>query len=388
MTVHRSPDDRLPTRMLLILALGTFVVGTDGFVLNGLLLPIAEDLQVSESAAGQLTTVFAFTYAVASPLLAAATGDWDRRWLFGGGLAVFTLGMAGQAFGPGYTVVLVSRGVAAIGAAACQSNAYVVAGALATGARRGRALATVAAGMSASMVLGVPIGVLLGQWLGWRAVLCGIGVAGALLTLLTPVLPAVRVPPVGLRVRLSVFARPGVATVLLVTVLGTLALYAVLVYLPVVAQPSATGATLSWVLVAFGAGHFTGNSLAGRWTDRFGPDRVVLASLAGCVTGFAALNLARLSLPGTLLFAGAIGVAAGMLMVPQQHRLFSAAPDSPTVALGLNGSMIYLGAGAGSAIGGVVLATAGVGWLPAAGVVLAALGLGLAAANRRSPVPR
>ncbi|WP_246257709.1 MFS transporter [Amycolatopsis anabasis] len=372
--------------VLLVLAVGTFTVGTDGFVLNGLLPSIARDLNVSESTAGQLTTIFAITYAIASPLIAAATGDWDRRRLLGGGLVLFTIGMAGQALGTTYAVVAVSRVLAAVGAAAFQSNAYVVAGALATDDRRGRALATVSAGMSTSAVLGVPIGVLAGQGLGWRPVMWAIGVAGVLVAVAIPLLPAVHVPPVRLRARLSVLIRPAVAKVLVVTVVGAVATFAVFVYLPLIVAPSATGAALSWVLVALGAGQVAGNSLAGRWTDRFGPGPVRLLSLGGSVVTCAILNVAAPSLPGVLLLALVSGAAGGMLMVPQQHRLFSVAPDAPTVALGLNGSAIYLGGGLGSAAGGAVLATAGVDWLAPAGALLAAIALTLACVYRAAAV--
>ena len=70
MTIRRSSNDRLG--VLLVLAVGTFTVGTDGFVLNGLLPTIAADLHVTESVAGQLSTVFALTYAVASPVTSPA----------------------------------------------------------------------------------------------------------------------------------------------------------------------------------------------------------------------------------------------------------------------------------------------------------------------------
>lgn len=135
MTIRRSSNDRLG--ILLVLAVGTFTVGTDGFVLNGLLPVIAADLHVTESVAGQLTTVFALTYAVASPLIAAFTGGWDRRRLLAGGMALFTVGMAGQALGTSFAVVAAARLLAAVGAAAFQSNAYVLAGALSSEQRRG-----------------------------------------------------------------------------------------------------------------------------------------------------------------------------------------------------------------------------------------------------------
>ena len=98
------------------------------------------------------------------------------------------------------------------------------------------------------------------------------------------------------------------------------------------------GATISWVLAAYGLGSVAGNWLAGRWTDQVGPRRVRLASIGGSAVLLAAMNAVLLSLPGLLVAVvviGGFGGFGGMLMVPQQHRLFTLAPDAPTVALAL-----------------------------------------------------
>ncbi|MER5394916.1 MFS transporter [Saccharopolyspora sp. NPDC002686] len=369
---------------LVVLAVGTFAVGADGFILNGLLPEVARDLQVPESLAGQLTTIFAVTYAVGSPIIASVTGSWDRRVLLGGGLALFTVGMAGQALGTTFAVVAVARALAAIGAAAFQANAYAVAGALAAPDQRGRALATVAAGMTASTVLGVPLGVLGGQWFGWRVVMWIIGALGVLVAIAIPTLPQVRLPVVRLGERLAVLVRPVILKVLLITVIGMFAAFTVSAYLPLLLGTSAPGPMLSWVLVTIGVGQVLGNSLAGRWTDGFGAKRVLLLSLGGMAVVYALLNWAVLTLPTTLLIGLGAGAFNGMLMVPQQHRLYELGSDAPTVALGLNGSAIYAGAGLGSAIGGTVLATAGTTWLAptAAAVAVGALLLALKTTNR------
>ncbi|OXM46506.1 MFS transporter [Amycolatopsis thailandensis] len=388
MTIRRSSNDRLALGALLVLAVGTFTVGTDGFVLNGLLPTIAADLRVSEAVAGQLTTVFAVTYAISSPLIAAFTGRLDRRWVLGAGMVLFTIGMAGQAVGESFAVVAAARVLAALGAAAFQSNAYVLAGALASDERRGRALATVSLGMSVSMVLGVPIGVLAGTWFGWRAVMWGIGAVALVVMLLVPLLPALRMPTVSLRDRLAVVVRPPIARVLGVSVLGTAAGFAAFVYLPVLVAPVAAGAMISWLLVGFGIGQIAGNSFAGRATDSLGPARVRSISLIGTVATLALLDVAVLSLPGALVLALASGVFGGMLMVPQQHRLFSLAPDAPTVALGLNGSAIYGGGALGAALGGVVLSSAGVWWVGPVAAFVAVLAFALSVPSRtRVPLP-
>jgi predicted MFS family arabinose efflux permease len=299
--------------------------------------------------------------------------------------------MAGQATGATFAALAAARVVAAIGAAAFQSNAFVVAGATASDATRGRALSWVAAGGTVSTVLGVPIGVLAGSALGWRGVMWAIAGIGVLVAVALAALPPVRVPSAGLRNRLSVLVRPSVARVLVVTVIGLTASFSVFVYLPVLAAAVAPGGAISWVLMGYGIGMVAGNWLAGRWTDLTGPRRVRMVSLAGMVVTLAAMDATVLTLPSLVVGAMVTGAFGGMLMVPQQHRLFTLAPDAPTVALGLNGSAIYVGAGLGSALGGTVLATTGTSWLAPAGALVAigalALALENSAAPAREPVP-
>jgi MFS family permease len=61
------------------MALGTFAIGTEGFMIAPLLPRLAEDLSVGVVAAGQLVTVFTISYALSSPILTALTGGISRR---------------------------------------------------------------------------------------------------------------------------------------------------------------------------------------------------------------------------------------------------------------------------------------------------------------------
>ncbi len=56
----------------------------------------------------------------------------------------------------------------------------------------------------------------------------------------------------------------------------------------------------------------------------------------------------------------ALGLSVGVTIVPQQHRLFALVPTAAPVAVGLNASGIYVGSAFGAALGGGVLALAGV----------------------------
>ena len=66
-------------RRLLILALGMFAMGTDNFVVAGILPGVAASPHTSVSLAGLMVTFYALTYAVAAPVMAALAGGWPRK---------------------------------------------------------------------------------------------------------------------------------------------------------------------------------------------------------------------------------------------------------------------------------------------------------------------
>ncbi|SDS50574.1 MFS transporter [Microlunatus soli] len=374
-----------------LLAVGTFTLGMDGFVLSGLLPQIAADLEVSVSAAGQLMTIFAIAYAVGSPVIATVTGALDRRLVLAGGMIIFLIGMAAQALGPNYPVVAVGRVVAAIGAAGFQSNAYAVAGILAGPERRGRALATIAAGTTVSTVIGTPFGVLIGQWWGWRAALWVITGLSLVSAVVVPLLPAVRLPVTSLGARLRVLGDRRILAMLGCTMLILIPGFAVQSYLPVLIAPVATGALLVVALTVRGLGQVIGNQLAGTLIDRRGPFGVLVVATAGTAVATIVLAPARHSLVPMLIMLLVLGLLAGANIVPQQHRLVSASGDLAAVALGLNGSAIYVGIALGGAVGGLTIKVAGVAWLPVVGAVSALLALAVivgTAPERRHPVER
>ena len=77
------------------LALAAFAIGTEAFVIAGLLPTIAADLQISVSAAGQLVTAYALTYVVGSPILAVTLNNVDRRTVLTLALSTFIAGNRG-----------------------------------------------------------------------------------------------------------------------------------------------------------------------------------------------------------------------------------------------------------------------------------------------------
>ena len=142
----------------LVLALGTFAVGTDAFVLAGFLPDVAASLHTSTARAGQAVTVFAAAYAIASPLVATLTARLPRRALLVAALAVLAIANAASALAPNLPLLLISRVLAAGGAAGYTPTAGAVSAALVRPEMRARALSVVVGGLTVATALGVPLG--------------------------------------------------------------------------------------------------------------------------------------------------------------------------------------------------------------------------------------
>ncbi|MFB7378109.1 MFS transporter [Kitasatospora purpeofusca] len=369
----------MPVRLLL-LALGTFAVGTDTMVMAGILGPIAEDLGVTVAAAGQLVTVFALGYALLAPPLAALTARWPRRRLLLTALAVFAAANALSALAPSYGTLLATRVLAAAGAALYTPTANAVATTLVAPERRGRALATVLGGMTVATALGVP----LGTWIGrtdWRLTMWLVTALGAAalagLALLLRDLPAPAVAP-GLRDRLAPLRDRRVLGAASTTLLFFLAFQTVYIYLATAIAPATGGRAdrLSLVLLVSGLASVAGSWLGGRLVDRVGVRRVLLVGSTVAALAFAALPWAGRSMPGALAYAVVTPLAGWAVSVALPHRLASLDPGNAQLLISLNSSALYLGTAAGGAVGSAAVALFGGRWFPLAAAVLALVAAG------------
>ena len=88
---------------LTALFIATLSLGTDEFVIAGVLNTVATDLDVTPGAAGQLVTGFAFAFALGAPVLAVWLDRYPRRLVLFGGLSVFVLANLGCAIAPDLT---------------------------------------------------------------------------------------------------------------------------------------------------------------------------------------------------------------------------------------------------------------------------------------------
>ena len=258
-------------RRLLVLALGMFALGTDSFVVAGVLPEIARGFDVSIGAAGQMTTVYAVTFAVLAPVIAALAAHIPRKQLLLAGLCVFVIANLATAVAPTFGVALATRALAGLGAAMFSPTATGSAAMIVPPERRGLALSVVIAGMTVSTALGAPMGTLIGGLGGWHwtmvfvaalAAVSGLGVLALLAHI--PMSPAVP-----LSKRLAPLADARIGLTLSTTFLFFSGAFTIYTYFAVVFDRAIEGnpKLFSGLLVVWGAAG-TRLESSGRPTDR------------------------------------------------------------------------------------------------------------------------
>src|SRR5580692_8191595 len=162
------------------LTLGAFAIGTEGFMIAGLLPALARDLDVGLPATGYLVTAFSLAYAIGAPVMAVLTVRLERRRLLAVAMAAFSIANLLAALAPGYAQLLAARLLLALAAASFMPAASGYAAALGGTERRGRALSMVTNGLTLAIIAGVPLGVLVSEGFGWRAIFLGVAALAAL----------------------------------------------------------------------------------------------------------------------------------------------------------------------------------------------------------------
>lgn len=350
---------------LLVLALGTFAIGTGSFVFAGLLEGVALELGVSVATAGHLVTVFAVTYAVSSPVLVTLTGRVERKRLLVAAMAVFVAGNLASVVAPTFVLLLASRVVAAFGAAVFTPTAAATASMIAAPGARGRALSVVTGGLTVAFVVGIPLGSLIGTYSSWRMTFVMVGLIGLAAAVgVRFLLPEIENPPVvGFRERVDTLRQPAIVAALVFTAFALMGGFVVFTYIsPLLTEITGFGgAGVSGMLLLFGIAALIGNSLGG-----YGADHVSYGRLMAAVVVVLTISLVAFSLlvPISGSAAAVFGVSAalvgwgvaGFAVNPlQQYRVVQLAATTRNVALSLNASAIYLGQGVGAGLGALAL---------------------------------
>ena len=390
-----AASDPLPVAGLLALATTGFIAILTETLPAGLLPQIAGELGVSETLAGQLVTLYALGSLLAAIPLVAATGGWPRRTVLSLAIGGFALFNMVTTLSSSYPLTLASRFLAGVAAGLAWGLLAGYARRMVAAPSQGRALAVAMTGTPVALSLGVPLGTLLGNLVGWRTVFGFASVAALLLLVwVQRVVPDFPGGAAGQRPSVRrVFRTPGVRPVLLVILTWMLAHNLLYTYIAPFLVPSGLAERVDLVLLVFGATALLGIWLTGLLIDRF-LRPLVLGSMAAFALTALALGVGAafpaVVLAGVAVWGVTFGGAATLLQTASADAVTGGVTGDVVTGGVVTGDVDLVQAlvttawnlaiAGGGLLGGVLLERAGVGTFP--WVLAALLAVGLAVAWR------
>lgn len=371
LTPPRRETPRTTWTPILALTFGITMLVSSEFLPASVLPGLAADLGVTEGTAGLAVAATAIAGLLTAPTIAVVVPRADRRTVLVTLLALATVANLVVAVAPSFPVVLIGRLVLGVAVAGYWAFAFAV-GIRAVPGRHATIATTLALGVSLATIAGVPLGSLLGDRLGWRAVFGIAAVLTAVATLaLRAVMPAVPAQPgagLGMLRQVLTHRRLMVGiTFLFVTVLGNFAAYPFIR----LAIERVDASAVAVLLLAWGIGGLAGNFAAGALSGR-----LRLATALGPLLFGAALAVLVGAQTLWILALAVVVWGFGMSMVPVSTQLWvtRAEPGRTESALALQVTAFQLAIMLGSALGGKLLDAAGLAPVLLIGAGLAVVG--------------
>jgi len=332
---------------------------------------LSADLGVSEAAAGQTITVYAIgSIAGAIPIISATMG-WPRKRVLVLALSGFVITSLLVAVSPFYVFTLVVRFLTGISAGVLWGSLAAYAGRLVTAEQRGRGVTIAMAGTPIALALGTPAGVICANAIGWRLTFVLMAVlSAAVLAWVLAIVPNFPGQEKALRTSaLKTFALPGMAPIIITSVLYITAHILIYTYVAAFLAPLGMSSSVGVALLVFGLA-----ALVGLWVTGLMIDRHLRRLMIGSVLLFALsmLVLATLSQTPVLVFVAvaAWGIAFGGSGSIQQTALTNAAGSAVDTAQAVLVTGWNLGIAAGGVLGGLTLSSGGPSALPWATLAL------------------
>lgn len=342
-----------------LLTIVSFIVGMVELIIGGILDLVATDLGVSLGQAGFLITVYSLVFAIAAPVLLTLTSGIERKRLTILALLVFLLGNVFAVFSQTYSMLLIARIISAASGSLLVVLCITIASNMVTEKFRARAIGIVFMGVSASLVLGVPIGLMLGNSFGWRAPFI-------LITLLT-VMSLICIyffmekidpkPSISLAKQLRTLKNRKILFAQLASFLflaGHLTLYAYLTpFLKMTLGLS--GTWVSAVYLIFGIAAVAGGGIGGVLADRYGTKPTILTIIVLFGLSIFSIPYTTFALPLFLVVMVIWGMLSWAITPAMQSYLIESSPETSDIQQSLNNSALHFGIAFGSLIGGVVI---------------------------------
>ena len=379
---HTQSNPNYPNQIrqwrVIVMAISAFIFNTTEFVPIALLSDIGHSFAMPVETVGHMITIYAWIVAILSLPAMLATAHIERRKLLIGLFVIFIVGHAVSVTAQSFAMLLVGRALIALAHAVFWSITASLVVRVAPKDRQTKALGLLSMGSALATVLGLPLGRMIGQWLGWRMTFGTIGVAALLAMIMVWwILPKLPSKDVGSAASLpSIFNNIPLLTVYTLTVLCVTAHFTAYSYIEpymlTISQFSQQFATV--ILLSFGVAGLLASWLFGHFYDRF-PRAFLISAMATLLFSL----LASVWLPHVptlwLVLAMLRGLAITAISLAFQLRVLQLAPNATDVAMSIFSGIYNIGIGGGAFVGGLVIASLGlamVGYV-GAGIALIAM---------------
>lgn len=315
---------------------------------------------------GLLVASYSFSAAASGVLAATFVDRFERKRLLLVVVALFALATLACALAPGYSTLLLARGMAGVFGGVMGALIHTMIGDAIPFSRRARASGIVASAFSLSTIAGVPLSLWLANHLGWRAPFALIALLGVVFMLVgLRFLPELR-HHLGEEKRahllsdtFSVLADGNHLRALLFSALIIFSGFTVIPYITIyaVSNVGIAQTDIPIVYLVGGFATFISARLIGRWADRHG--KVEIYRWVGLLAMLPLLVLTHvgvLPLWGWLICSTSFFVLLSGRMIPAMAIIASAAqPKLRGTFMSLNGTVQSLAMGLATTLAGFLV---------------------------------
>lgn len=363
---------------IFILTLGVFGILNTEMGVIGILPQIAEQFNVSVSQAGLLVSLFALAVAISGPILPLVFSRFNRRGVMLLVLGVFVISNIFSIFATNFTFAIIARVIPAFLHPVYISIALTAAASSVSEKEIPRAVSKVIMGVSAGIVLGVPITTFIASIASIDAAMTFFAIVNAVafigVLLFVPSMPVRERLSYGsqLRVLKKAITWQSIVAVIFVNA-ATAGVYSYFAeYLATITHISGKG--LSLMLVIFGAASLFGNVLGGRLLSKNAIKSVMIYPFVFGVVYIFLFFMGQFTVPMFIIVV-IWGVLYAIASNISQYWITSAAPEAPEFANGLFLTSGNLGVTIGTTVGGLFISGMGVRYIVVGGLLFLILSL-------------
>lgn len=366
---------KLALMRVFVFSLSAFIFNTTEFVPVALLSDIAESFNMEAATVGLMITLYAWVVFLCALPLMLLTANVERKKLLLSIFALFIVSHVLSVVAWNFWVLLISR----IGIALAHGVFWSITASLvirvAPKDKKQQALGLLALGSSLAMILGLPLGRMIGQALDWRSTFAIIGVIATLVMLLMwKLLPHLPSKNAGSLASLPILAkRPlllGIYLLIAIIISGHFTTYSYIEPFAInISQFDPNIATM--LLFVFGLAGVAGSFLFGRFYAKNPRRFITLAIILVMCPQWLIFPLNQYAIAMfVLVFLWGIGITC--LGISLQMRVLQLAPDATDVATAIFSGIYNVGIGAGALIGSIVIQQLGLEYI---GLIGGGLGL-------------